>query len=159
MWKKIVIITVVTLALVFGFIYFGLSPSSKNSSPGVGGSGSGSAPDYPYMDIQTTQGIVRIQDYFSVAKTITTYEVTLDTNDEFHISVFPQDNAFNIILLGHPLDKVQKDAEQKFLTLLKINEQNACKLNVKVGVPDSVDPRFSGQDFALSFCPSLPAPK
>lgn len=155
MWKKIIIITLIALFLVFGFIYFGLNSGNNKSTNGGGGSGIAGTPEYPYMDIQTPKGTVRIQDYFSVAKKITTYEVTLESNEQFHISVFPQDNAFNIILLAHPLDKVQKEAEQKFLTLLKINEQNACKLNVKVGVPDSVDQRFSGQDFALSFCPSF----
>lgn len=157
MAKKILIVTFIVLVLVFGFIYFGKNFLGGGSNSG--GTGSiipSDTPNYPYMDIQTSSGSVRIQDYFSIAISSNQYDVVLAQEiGKYQISVSPQDNRFQVIILGHPLDKYQLEAEQKLLSLLKVREVDACKLNVKLGVPYSVDERFAGQEFAMSFCKGI----
>ncbi len=162
--KKIAIIIFLTVTLVaFAALYLfsGQETPPGEQTPGAYNGPDASidlskTPDYPYMDIQTSSGTVRVQDYYSIAKNINQYEVVLEQNDNFTITVFPEDNQFNIIVQGHPLDKYQLEAESRLLTLLKINESNLCKLKVKIGVLYSDDPRFAGLDFAPSFCPPYP---
>lgn len=71
----------------------------------------------------------------------------------FNIAYFEEDGSFAIGLTGKPLEEYHKKASRYLLETLHITEEEACELNVYVGVTYDVDPNLSGKNFMLSFCP------
>jgi len=63
------------------------------------------------------------------------------------------DSSFTISLDAIPLDATRERASRDLLMMLDITEEEACKLNVQVGVTYYVDEALSGKDLGLSFCP------
>ncbi len=64
-------------------------------------------------------------------------------------------NKFTITLNEATFEDFTKKkplAEQEFLKLLGVTEEQACNLNVEVLNGGSFDPKLSGEVFSLSFC-------
>ena len=61
--------------------------------------------------------------------------------------------TFGITLLQEPFNKSRLEAEVYLKSLLKIDENELCKLSYTVAVPGYVDQNASGQDYRFSFCP------
>ncbi|HVY67601.1 MAG TPA: hypothetical protein VHA30_01745 [Patescibacteria group bacterium] len=108
----------------------------------------------PTKNIATQQGTVTVQDYTDhpIASTDDVY--VLAQADSYEVVNLKIDNSFLITLLAEPLNQSRQAAETALLNQLKISQADACKLNVSVTVPQSIDTTYSGQELGLSFCPN-----
>lgn len=78
---------------------------------------------------------------------------------EYSIIFFEDKTAFTIIINARPLSETRTKAERALLEKLGITKEEACHLNVDLGVIASVDIDMSGRNFGLSFCPNgIPFP-
>ncbi len=77
-----------------------------------------------------------------------------DPSGKFVISYLPDSDDYTITLLSSPFDVVRTQAEQAFLSQLKLTKAQACQKNVRIATPRFANPDQSGQDFPLSFCSS-----
>ncbi len=81
--------------------------------------------------------------------------LTLAKSSEYEIKYVYNGDNININLVGADLVKSRKDAEQQFLSILKISENDACKLSISVTIPQKVSMALGGDDtvdYGLSFC-------
>lgn len=70
----------------------------------------------------------------------------------YKITYYPDDQAFLITVLASPFETIRQAAEEEFLASLEINQAQACKLDVFITTPYSVNPNYAGQNHRLSFC-------
>lgn len=75
-----------------------------------------------------------------------------DSSAPFSILYSELDNSFSIAIELEPIAENHELASQYFLELLEISEVDACKLNVFVGVPYSVNSKYQGRDLGLTYC-------
>lgn len=89
------------------------------------------------------------------------YKNTVETIDEtfflkkepsFNIGYFRPDGTILIALKTKPILQARKDAENSLLEIMGIDKESACKLNVSVEVPVSIDEKYAGRNLGLSFC-------
>lgn len=81
--------------------------------------------------------------------------VVIAENPEYHIQYVQDNNQFLIALLATSTQQARQtreDAEEALLKTLGITN-DACKLDVSVGVPPSYSPELAGKNYRLSFCP------
>lgn len=76
-----------------------------------------------------------------------------DSEAGFSIAYLETEKSFAVDIWKQPLNEYRKQAGQYLIALLKISEEEACKLNVYVGTTYDVDPTLSGKNLGLSFCP------
>ena len=74
------------------------------------------------------------------------YYYLKDTNNQENIG------SIRIILYATPFETLQKKAEENLLTFLDITKEEACQLDITLGIPFSVDSINAGKNFPLSFC-------
>ncbi len=75
------------------------------------------------------------------------------TDVPYMIEYISSTKYFNIELLQEPLGSNRKSAETYLMEHLNITQQQMCNLNYTIGVPDSVNPVYSGENLGFSFCP------
>lgn len=78
---------------------------------------------------------------------------TATTNPPYIISYISATNYFNISLLQEPIGPVRIEAEQYLMTHLGITQNQMCRLDYMVSVPDRVNSQYSGINLGFSFCP------
>ena len=71
---------------------------------------------------------------------------------EYEVVYLNPFNEFLITIKQTPFDENRIRAEQDLLRTLDITEEDACKLQVTIGMPGFVDPEYTGRNFPLSFC-------
>jgi hypothetical protein len=64
------------------------------------------------------------------------------------------EGSFAISLESFPLSAAREIASQDLLRLLNISPEQACTINVYIGVAVVVDETFGGQNLGLSYCPN-----
>ena len=80
-------------------------------------------------------------------------DLLIKSAQEYQIVYLKKFDQFLISIKKTPFETSRKIAEQDFLNnILKTNKKLACQFNVKVVVPNFVDPELAGQEFSLSFC-------
>ena len=113
----------------------------------------------PRMTVNTTHGSVETNNLFQspvkiFAPDSSLTEVLVAKNTYFSISFFPQDQSFLIVLLNSNLATARTEAETAFLQKTGITKDQACTLNVNLGVPYSINPQTINVNYGLSFCPN-----
>jgi hypothetical protein len=106
--------------------------------------------------VATTGEVIKVNDYEQNPALVLPegQGLFLAQTDQYIISLTQPDEQFTISILAEPIGVVRTAAELKFIELLGIDKQSACKLKVFVGGPVSVDERFgNNQNIGLSFCP------
>lgn len=78
-------------------------------------------------------------------------------NPPYLIEYINATQYFNIALLEEPIGAVRGEMEQYLLTHLGITQDQACRLNYMVSVPNRVNSAFSGRNLGFSFCPGAAA--
>ena len=121
------------------------SPSKSTFSPG---------PAAKTLSIATSKGVVVVRNFYSNPVEISPdkLSVLIERKPSHDIVFFVPDRSFSIAISKRPFSASRKLAERAFLKSLQINERDACKLKVTLGVPFSVDASRSGKDYGLSFC-------
>lgn len=80
-----------------------------------------------------------------------------EQNPKLPFSILYDDNngSFIIGIESTPLSQVRESASQYFLNQLGLTVEQACTLDVYVGVQYGLDPDNSGKNLGLSYCPTL----
>lgn len=80
--------------------------------------------------------------------------VVFSESSRYSISYYSDTQGFIITLLDSDLKIARELAEEEFLEALGIDEDDACKLEVSLGVPWSIaaDYEVAGINYGLSFC-------
>lgn len=78
--------------------------------------------------------------------------------NRYGIMYAPGSKSFVISILASPFEEVRNEAEAAFLQNTGLTKEEACMVNVSIGVPHFVSPERAGQVFPLSFCPTPPGP-
>lgn len=148
--RRLIIVIIVVAVLVLGVVTAiavltrGSSSNSLNDQPNIVNN---------QLFIQTDSGPVVTKNIYQ--SSLTTYPdngVGFAHTGYYDMSYYPKDNGFIITLLDENVIKANQEAEQDFLKILGITEEQACKLKVTIGVPHNVNPKFAGQVFAFDYC-------
>jgi uncharacterized protein YxeA len=134
--KNIYIIIIVLVMIIAGLSYYYFA--NKNKLP-----------------ITTTQGTVKINDINkNPVQTFPNSDVEYKTTTNYTLDYYAKDKSFIITLTNSNIQMARNEAEAGFLSTLKISKEQACQLNVQLGVPFSYNVNNSGINFGLSFCPN-----
>lgn len=145
-YKILIFIAIVLLFLFSLFIALG-SKKQESTEPGQTTSQSLSVPT-------NGGGSIIVNDITKSSQAILGDTDVIEQNENFSIVYFTKDQSFLITILGSPAQQYRNAAEQELLNKLQIQETDACKLNVSLTVPASVNQSLAGQDYGLSFCPA-----
>lgn len=98
-------------------------------------------------------GIV-MNDFFQTSKVVgSSSDIAIIENQENYTIVYLQKfNQFLITILLFPFTTNRAVAEQKFIEILNITKEDACRLSVSVTTTQSVNRELAGKEFPLSFC-------
>ena len=108
----------------------------------------------PGLSISTSEGTVKISNFFDKAEETIGDIVVVATTLNFQIIYFKKNEVFNITLKLKPLETSRDLAETRLLEVLDISQAEACKLNVEIFVPIALDEKLAGNTFGLSLCPN-----
>ncbi|MFA5870528.1 MAG: hypothetical protein WC842_01395 [Candidatus Paceibacterota bacterium] len=137
-------------------------PKETQESTTVNSGAEATKPEEPFIkpetdrfDIKTNTGIVSVVNVYKKSVGDGGFNGTIfKDNDLYFIAYYPSPEGFIISIRSTNTEKVRLTAEGDFIETLKISKTDACKLNVSLSVPMSIDENLSGQDFGLSFCPN-----
>lgn len=87
-------------------------------------------------------------------KTFPNSDVAYKRTDDYSFDYYAKDQLFIITITNPDIKNTRIKAENDFLKTLEITEDQACKLNIQLGVPYSINPDASGINYRLSFCPN-----
>lgn len=108
------------------------------------------------IDIGTSRGIVRVKNFYPEhGKVGEALSILLVAETGYRISYEIPGSRFWIAIQGAPFENIRSIAEAKLLTTLGVSQEDACKLDVLVGVPYDPANLLSGRSFPLSFCAIL----
>ena len=130
----ILIATIVIITLSLVFYYF-----KKNSNK---------------MTINTGKEKIEVTNVYKNPVEIFKSGVEFKKNSDYLIDYYSPDQLFIIIITNPNISEARKRAEKDFLDTLSINQEQACKLNIQLGVPFNVNEVAAGINFGLSFCPN-----
>jgi len=137
MRKKIIILAVLILILfsiIFGYLYTGRKNAEK-------------------IVVNTNDGNVRIDNIYQKAEELLPDgDLTIKSTSDYSIDYYPKFSQFAISISNPDVETAKKQAEQDLIAVLGISEKDACKLNVDITVPYSVNPQYAGNIYGLSFC-------
>jgi len=112
-------------------------------------------PETERFDIKTNAGVVSIVNVYKKSVGDGGFNGTIfKDNDLYFMAYYPSPEGFIISIRSANAEKIRMVAEKDFIETLKISKTDACKLNVSLSVPMSIDENLAGQDFGLSFCPN-----
>ena len=80
-------------------------------------------------------------------------DAVLKEDRNYSIDYIAAGQSFGISLTGNNLRASRSAGEKDLLSILGVTKDQACKLNVSVSVPGSVNEDAAGTEFYLSFCP------
>ncbi len=144
--KKFILIAVSAGIIIVALGYVLYRSYATPKSP----AGSGNSANT--VNIGTPAGNVKTRNFTLNPIKVVGSEMQLADTDEYQIIYYQQEQSFVILIQASPALTSRQHAEAAFLSNLQIDQASACKLNVSIKVPYSVDPKLAGPDYALSFC-------
>lgn len=103
--------------------------------------------------IGTPSGSVVVKNFYPRIVGGEEESVVILKTPSYFVSYDTFDSSFWIALTAKPFSEARVLAEKDFLAMLGIGQDDACRLEVKVGVPYRADPSQAGKSTGLSFCP------
>jgi hypothetical protein len=134
-------------------VYVPPTPNIKLNTP----SGDTFIIQTPNGDVQVRNFLINPVERHDYADMITiTISETKDYGIVYQIFGPRLNNKYEFVVLPYtkPVESAVAKAEAALLENIGVSREDACKLNVRVGVADYVDPRYAGTNYGLSFCPS-----
>lgn len=96
---------------------------------------------------------IQMNNFFATAKEVKPDgEVIMTENDDYRIMYFPQREYFLISIYSSPFQEIKNSAEESFIQILGIKQEDLCKLNVSITTPEFANPDEAGINYQLSFC-------
>ncbi|MDD4901686.1 MAG: hypothetical protein PHE24_00965 [Patescibacteria group bacterium] len=107
------------------------------------------------LSITTNKGTVKVNDITkNPAQTLPDSVLVYKATADYTLNYYAQDKLFIITIINSDIQAARVKAEADFLATLKIGKDQACRLNVQLLVPFSVNADAAGINFGLSFCPN-----
>ncbi|HLD03780.1 MAG TPA: hypothetical protein VJC17_03330 [Candidatus Dojkabacteria bacterium] len=100
----------------------------------------------------TASGISVDNFYRNAQEIMPNSDAIIKDNPDFHIVYYARGDYFLISVDNSPFEEVRKKAENEFLRILNIKEDDACKLKIRIITQYRVNPDFADNDYPLSFC-------
>lgn len=151
--KKLIIIVVgflITLILLNIALSLG---KTKRETPSLSPSPTITAtPRIPRGNIMTVSGVTMNNIYNNESSLKSNGELRFLETPKYHLIYSPPKEYFLISIVASPFPESRKEAETAFLNILGITQDQACRLNVNVTTPLSVNPDYAGNAYRLSFC-------
>lgn len=138
------------LVFIFGFFSSLKKPPTSTTRP--------LSSPIPSPIIPTTETIeisnIKVNNFYKSAERIdgAMNVYIVDEPDKYQILYEESFNQFLISILSSPFEELRNEAEQRLISDLEIQPQEACSLNVFITTPDFANPDFSGKAYGLSFC-------
>lgn len=137
--KKHITITFVSIFIILIIILIGIIYAYNKSSEQI--------------IVNTDSGQVVIADIYQIGEEVKSEnEVIIKTTDYYRLTYFKDVDQFLITIIYDDVFSARSLAEEDLLKYLDINENEACQLNVSVGVPFSYSQEYAGVELGLSFC-------
>ena len=76
----------------------------------------------------------------------------LERNDDFQIVYDPKTSLFSITILNANFVRTRARAEERFLTILEIGEDEVCPLSVEIATSSTINKAYAGLVFKFSKC-------
>ena len=113
-----------------------------------------SIPSGDTIAIGTSKGVVTMNNFYNSAAYIDQDErtVVIQQTSTYGIFYSISDSSFTIIIFEMPFEAARQMAEVSFLTTLGISKSDACKLNIIIGAPYSIDSSSADHNLGMSFC-------
>lgn len=109
----------------------------------------------PKLKIHTEKGILEVNNvYRNSVRAFSDNWVTFAENDDYSLGFYSPDESFIITLNNEDVFTARKRAEKALIKILGITQEEACLLNIFLGVSFQVNEKYSGEDYGLSFCPN-----
>ena len=106
----------------------------------------------PPTDKVIISGVI-VNNFFPKATKVNEYgDYYLVKKDGYNILYEFQFNQFLISILDSPFRELKKTAENDLISVLGINKQDACKLNVVISTPLFANSEEAGKNYKMSFC-------
>jgi len=133
----------------------GIATSTPDTGMSVAGAGGGAVHTNNFITDPTT-----VKDPINLGYYYLGYHVyegisdsTATNNPPYIIMYISATQYFNVALLQEPIGATRTEAEQYLMAHLGISQDQMCKLNYMVSVPDHVNSQFAGKNLGFSFCP------
>ena len=112
----------------------------------------------PSPIIPTTETIeisnIKVNNFYKDAKKIDNERnvYLVDEPNKYQLLYEEGFDQFLISISGSLFEELRGEAEQRLISDLNIQPQEACSLNVLITTPAFVNPDYSGKAYRLSFC-------
>src|SRR3989344_36245 len=97
-------------------------------------------------------GVIVNDFYKNAESTLSNGDALLKKGEGYQISYVDQYKTFKLTITGKDFSSLRKTAEETFLTLLGVSQNDVCRLIVDVTSPSYATNQYAGQTFRLSFC-------
>ena len=71
---------------------------------------------------------------------------------DYDIAFYPKGAVFRVSINKEPVEANRRAAEKRLLEILGVSQDQACKLNVYVGISKDIDESYAGVNVGLTFC-------
>jgi hypothetical protein len=107
------------------------------------------------FEIKTQKGDVPVENLYNLpdAKPLSEDGVNFKNSQYYYMAYYPKQQGFIIAIIDPDIENARSVAENDFLSILGINKDAACKLNVSMTVSPDASQKASGGNYRLSFCP------
>ena len=105
------------------------------------------------ISIGTSRGVVQVRNFYTLGEeTEEASSIVVRSGPTYSIIYDTLLSSFWIALQPESFETERGQAEQEFLNTLEISREDACKLDVSVGVFYTSGDSRSGRNYPLSFC-------
>jgi len=152
-FKSLPLILSVTIVILFlAASYLGRSLSDNKS---INNNLTNQNPDSDNIKTELSESElekINIAIFENAKKTTERGDVLFKDTGQYHLIYFSGEDEFLISILSSPFENVRSEAEKAFLDILKIDEETACLLKVRISSPIKINPELKGNFLPLSFC-------
>lgn len=107
------------------------------------------------ITIETNEGTVQIDNIYKEGGELFKGGITFKESSDYYISFDEASQSFSIAIMNaEDLYGARARAEEEFVRVLGITNEQACELKVDLGVPYNVNPQLPADNYGLSFCPN-----
>ena len=164
MLKKLLIIIIIVALLGIGAWFYFQNLPTQNNSGITGNVASGTLPAISVVAlptstmladmvaIGTSKGTVVVKNFYRTGVGRDEEYLYFESSSAYSLLYDTIDSSFVVSISGGPLSETRSVAEGALLSALGVNQTDACKLTVVVGVSSDVDPSLAHRALPLSFC-------
>jgi len=107
------------------------------------------------MTVNTGKEKIKVNDvYKNPVEIFPNSDVEYKKTADYYFDYYANNQLFVITLTNRDIKTARENAEKDFLNTLQISKEQACKLNIQLGVPFSINEAAAGKNYGLSFCPN-----